>query len=118
LQILHNTVFKHYKADIHTTTSISIQLRRLMGFINRHLDLAFITFIMRILVRTSQFLFALAVAGLYGIHLDSLRRSHLPIATQWVYAEVVAGLSAVTVLLYSVPGIKAYRFVVCDMLML
>lgn len=89
-----------------------------MGFINRHFDIAFIALIMRILVRTSQFLLALAVAGLYGIYLDSLRQSHLPIAKQWLYAEVVAGLSAVTVLIYSVPGIKAYRFVVWDMLML
>jgi len=89
-----------------------------MGFLNRHLDLQFVAFILRVIVRTAQFLLALAVAGLYGIHLDTNRQAHLPIPPQWLYAEVVAGLSALTCLIYMVPGIKAHRFFAWDMLLL
>jgi len=89
-----------------------------MGFINRHFDLQFVAFILRIIVRAAQFLLALAVAGLYGIHLDASRQAHLPIPGQWLYAEVVAGLSALTCLIYFAPGVKAHRFVVWDMLLL
>jgi len=64
-----------------------------MGFVNRHFDLQFVAFILRVFVRTAQFLLGLAVAGLYGIHLDTNRQAHLPIPPQWLYAEVVAGLS-------------------------
>jgi hypothetical protein len=53
--------------------------------------------VIRIFLRFFQFVLALTVAGLYGVDLQ-----RAPYADgKWVYAEVVAGLSAVTIVVYA-----------------
>ncbi|KJX98181.1 hypothetical protein TI39_contig429g00011 [Zymoseptoria brevis] len=53
--------------------------------------------VVRLVLRFFQFVLALTVAGLYGVDLQ--RADHAD--GKWVFAEVVAGLSAVTILLYA-----------------
>ncbi|KAF2215089.1 hypothetical protein CERZMDRAFT_35515 [Cercospora zeae-maydis SCOH1-5] len=52
-------------------------------------------------LRFLQFILALTVAGLYGVDLDNGRKAGVPADGKWVYAEVVAGFAAVTVLVYA-----------------
>jgi len=62
----------------------------------------------RIVLRFFQFVLALTVAGLYGIDLHRAHEAHAYTDGKWVYAEVCAGLSAFTVLVYAVPFLKSY----------
>lgn len=56
---------------------------------------------LRIVLRFLQFVLAITVAGLYGVDLDNARRAGAYTDGKWVYAEVVAGLSATTCLVYA-----------------
>ena len=61
--------------------------------------------------RILQFIFAMAVAIIYGVELQ--RRSQdedQPSIEKWMFAEVVAGMSAVTTILYAIPGENLYCF--------
>lgn len=58
-----------------------------------------------------QFVLALTVAGLYGVDLDNARKAGKYTDGKWVYAEIVAGLSAVTAVLYMVPFILRFAAV-------
>jgi len=53
--------------------------------------------LVRLVLRFFQFVLALTVAGLYGVDLQKANYAD----GKWVYAEVVAGLSAVTCLVYA-----------------
>ncbi|KAI5361929.1 hypothetical protein Slin15195_G055790 [Septoria linicola] len=57
--------------------------------------------IVRIVLRFLQFVMALTVAGLYGVDLQRGRSAGVPADGKWVFAEVMAGMSAVTVLVYA-----------------
>ncbi|KAJ5476340.1 hypothetical protein N7475_002069 [Penicillium sp. IBT 31633x] len=60
--------------------------------------------ISRATLRTLQFVFAITVAGLYGIDLAHATEVNSPAPTEWVYAEVVAALSAITCIIHcSIP---------------
>ena len=52
-----------------------------------------------------QFLLAITVAGLYGVDIDRARKAHVDSDGRWVYAEVVAGLSALSAILFGIPFI-------------
>ncbi|EMF10381.1 uncharacterized protein SEPMUDRAFT_150514 [Sphaerulina musiva SO2202] len=56
----------------------------------------------RLTLRFLQFVMALTVAGLYGVDLQRGRKAGVAADGKWVYAEVVAGLSAVTILIYAI----------------
>jgi hypothetical protein len=53
--------------------------------------------VVRLVLRFFQFVLALTVAGLYGVDLQRANYAD----GKWVFAEVVAGLSAVTILIYA-----------------
>ena len=62
----------------------------------------------RLALRCLQFLFAIVVAALYGIDLHHAAQAHAYTDSKWVFAEVVAGLSCVTCLVYAVPFVKSW----------
>jgi hypothetical protein len=64
--------------------------------------------IVRLILRFFQFVLALTVAGLYGIDLHHAHQKGAYTDGKWVFAEVVAGLSAFTVLVYGIPFLKSY----------
>jgi len=53
--------------------------------------------------RFIQLVLALAVCGLYGVDLHKANKMHSYSDGKWVYAEIVASLSAVTAAVYLVP---------------
>ncbi|KAJ5546568.1 hypothetical protein N7494_004153 [Penicillium frequentans] len=50
--------------------------------------------------RTLQFVFAITVAGLYGVDLAYATRTNNTAPTEWVYAEFVAAVSAITCIVH------------------
>lgn len=64
--------------------------------------------ITNLVLRFLQFIFAVAVLGLYGTELSNARKNHTGDYSKWVYAEVVGVLSAVTCLVYVLPKLKSY----------
>ena len=66
------------------------------------------TFIINAVLRFLQFVFAIAVIGLYGTDIGNARKGHEHQDSRWIYAEVVAALSALTCLVFMVPGLKSY----------
>ena len=65
-------------------------------------------FFVNLLIRFIQFVFAIAVIGLYGTDISNARKGHEHQDSRWIYAEVVAALSAITCLVFMVPGLKSY----------
>jgi hypothetical protein len=63
------------------------------------------------LLHLAQFALAIAVCALYGIDLDRARKAHVHADGKWVYAVVVAGLSALTSILYCIPTILRFALV-------
>ncbi|KAI9820047.1 MAG: hypothetical protein M1826_001037 [Phylliscum demangeonii] len=82
--------------------------------------------ILRYGIRALQLVLALAIAGVYGSDVNNARKQHRAVDSRWVaslrptfspslhansiqvYAEVVAGLSALTSILYLIPFLSAY----------
>lgn len=68
--------------------------------------------IIRIVIGFLQFILAITVAGLYGVDLHNASKAGVGADSKWVFAEVVAGLAATTVLvrglLYCVPSEKVW----------
>ncbi|KAK4539144.1 hypothetical protein LTR36_001202, partial [Oleoguttula mirabilis] len=62
----------------------------------------------RLALRTLQFILAITVAALYGVDLHHATQQHAYTDGKWVFAEIVAGLAAVTVLVYGIPFFKSY----------
>lgn len=58
-----------------------------------------------------QLILALTVAGLYGVDLDNARKAGKYADSKWVFAEVVAGFSAVTALVYFIPFVLRFSFI-------
>ncbi|KAJ5943443.1 hypothetical protein N7516_003611 [Penicillium verrucosum] len=56
--------------------------------------------ISRATLRTLQFVFAVTVAGLYGVDLAHYTKSHKHAHAEWIYAEFVAALSALTCIVH------------------
>lgn len=61
---------------------------------------------LHVVLRLLQFVLAITVAGLYGVDLHAASKAHAYTDGRWVYAEVVAGLSAVSVFVYYVCRLK------------
>lgn len=64
--------------------------------------------LVRLVLRFLQFILAITVAGLYGTDLHRADKMDAYTDGKWVYAEVVAAMSVVTVLIYGIPFIKSY----------
>lgn len=74
--------------------------------------------LVRFILRFFQFVLAITVAGLYGVDLSNGAKAHVAPDGRWVFAEVVAGLAAFSVLVYAVPFIKSYWFFAWDFVLL
>jgi len=61
------------------------------------------SYILHSIFRFFQLVLALTVCGLYGVDLHKANKEHKYSDGKWVFAEVVASLSAVTALLYIIP---------------
>lgn len=72
----------------------------------------------RCLIRSLQIILAIVVAGLYGYRVNAERAAHSPVPSQWVYAEVVAGLSAITAIVYLLPLVPSHKAFVWDAILL
>ncbi|KAI9811980.1 MAG: hypothetical protein M1832_000645 [Thelocarpon impressellum] len=64
--------------------------------------------VFRTAMRTLQFVMALVVLGLYGTDLEAFRKAEQPADSRWIYAETIAGLAALTSLVYMIPMVKAH----------
>ena len=68
-------------------------------------------FIATTFLRFLQFVFAIAVLGLYGTDINSARKvKGVSIPSKWIYAEVVGTLSALTAIVYCLPKINAKAY--------
>ncbi|KAL2784519.1 hypothetical protein BJX66DRAFT_329916 [Aspergillus keveii] len=54
----------------------------------------------RAVVRALQFIFAIIVAGLYGVDLNHATSINAHAQSEWIYAEFVAAVSAITCLVH------------------
>lgn len=72
----------------------------------------------RAILRFFQFVLAITVAGLYGVDLHAASKAHVGADGKWVFAEVIAGLSAATCLVYGIPFLKSYWFWAWDLALL
>lgn len=70
-------------------------------------------FIATTFLRFLQFVFAIAVLGLYGTDINSARKAGISVPSKWVYAEVIGSLSALTALVYCLPKINAKAHLAC-----
>lgn len=74
--------------------------------------------ILRTAFRVIQLIIALVIAGIYG---EDLRKAHdasEPADSRWVFAEVVAGLSIITAIVYLVPMVRSVKFFAWDAVLL
>jgi len=70
----------------------------------------FLSFIVHTVIRFFQFIFAITILALYGQDITGQRNTSGGHADgRWVWAEIVAGLSAVTALIFMVPFFKTYK---------
>ncbi|KAI9373546.1 hypothetical protein BJX61DRAFT_541607 [Aspergillus egyptiacus] len=51
-------------------------------------------------LRILQFLLAITISALYGVDLRHATKAHVPAPSEWIYAEVVACLSAITCIVH------------------
>ena len=61
------------------------------------------------ILRFIQFVPAVAVAGLYGVDLSNVRDAHKRADSRWIYAVVVAGISAITLIAFKIPVLGQQR---------
>lgn len=71
----------------------------------------------RIFIRFLQFVLAITVSGLYGVDLHSATQAHIHANPSWVYAVVVAGTSAITIMIYVAPIVKSHVFWFWDLVL-
>lgn len=62
-------------------------------------------------VHIVQLALALTTCGLYGVDLQRAHDARVPADPKWVYAQVVAGLSALTCIFYFVPFVVRFWLV-------
>ncbi len=77
-----------------------------------------VAFIINAVLRFLQFVFAIAVIGLYGTDISNARKGHEHQDSRWVYAMVVATLSAITCLVFVIPKLKSYLAFAWDLVLL
>ena len=59
-------------------------------------------------LRFLQFVFGVAVIGLYATDLHAAHKAHKYTDSKWAYAVAIATLSAVTALVYMIPKVPSY----------
>ena len=64
--------------------------------------------ILNLVLRFLQFIFAVAVIGLYAQNISNARKHNDDVQKKWTFAVVVGALAAVTCLVYVVPKLKSY----------
>ena len=69
-------------------------------------------------LRFLQFVFAIAVIGLYAQDLQKAHKEQKYTDSKWAYAVAVATLSAFTCLVYVVPKVKSYWAFGWDLILL
>lgn len=67
----------------------------------RHLSAAYRFLTISHALRTLQLIFAIIIAGLYGVDLAHFTEIHAHADAEWIYAEFVATISAFTCLIFS-----------------
>lgn len=70
--------------------------------------------ILRTALRVIQMIIALVIAGIYGQDLRTAHSVGEPADSRWVFAEVVAGLSIITTIVYLVPMVRSAKFFAWD----
>ena len=68
----------------------------------------------RITLRSLQFMFAIVVAGLYGVDLHHVTIIQAHARPEWVYAEVVSCLSGVTCIIHCFVAVRRAGWFVWD----
>lgn len=79
---------------------------------------SFVAWVLHAILRFLQFVLAITVAGLYGAQLSDQRKHGGHAHSRWIYAEVVAALSAVTCIVYMIPLVRSYLFFAWDVILL
>lgn len=74
--------------------------------------------ILRTALRVIQMIIALVIAGIYGQDLREAHSAGEPADSRWVFAEVVAGLSTITAIVYLVPMVRSVKFFAWDAVLL
>lgn len=74
--------------------------------------------ILRTALRVIQLIIALVIAGIYGQDLRKAHSTSEPADSRWVFAEVVAGLTIITTIVYLVPMIKSHKVFAWDAVLL
>ncbi|GAP89932.1 hypothetical protein SAMD00023353_4400380 [Rosellinia necatrix] len=69
------------------------------------------SYVLFAVLHSFQFILAIAVIGLYGTDIDRARKGGVHADGKWIYAIVVASLSAVTAILYLIPFILRFAAV-------
>ena len=64
--------------------------------------------VLNLVLRALQFIFGVAVIGLYAQNIDYARKHHDDVEKKWTFAVVVGTLSALTCLVYVIPKLKSY----------
>lgn len=72
----------------------------LSGDLHRHLSAIYRLFTVSRILRALQLIFAAVVAGLYGIDLAHFTNTQAHADAEWIYAEFVAAVSAITCLIF------------------
>ncbi|KAI1397973.1 hypothetical protein F4819DRAFT_499095 [Hypoxylon fuscum] len=76
---------------------------------------------LRWVARGIQFILAIIVCGLYGNRVDRDRKEGNAQSSAWVYAVIVAGLTCITCLLYSIPNpcskMQSHRLFAWDLIL-
>ena len=73
-------------------------------------DISSIGGILRIALRALQLVMALTICGMYGHDLNNARKAHDAADPRWTFAVVIAGLSSITAIAFSLPLLKAWMF--------
>ncbi|KAL2180686.1 uncharacterized protein P884DRAFT_326742 [Thermothelomyces heterothallicus CBS 202.75] len=63
------------------------------------------------LLHLAQFALAITVCALYGIDIDRARKARVYPSDEWIYAVIVGGFSAATVVLYYFASLRRSTFV-------
>lgn len=94
-------------------TNTSHTHKFLLKIMSIQTSLPFPLFVANLFLRFLQFIFAIAVLGLYGTDINSARKYGVSPPSKWVYAEVIGVLSALTALVYCLPKINAKAYWAC-----
>ncbi|KAL6711507.1 hypothetical protein ACN47E_004441 [Coniothyrium glycines] len=70
--------------------------------------------LLRIILRFVQFIFGIAIIGIYAQDLDAARKARAYVDSKWVWAVVCGTLGALVSLVFMLPLVKAWFFFYVD----